>query len=289
MWETIGAIGTLAGGLGALAGGLGIGGSEGPSVNDYGQTIDERWLRTMQNAERYQVSPLTALGVNPGGFRPPQKVGGKDWSKIGQGLSEALRAPMQARLARIKLAQEKQRLDNMGLQNVGLRKRLQDMDTTTGPPGSGITESKLPLQHPAYASGDQRGSSVQALEQLYRDEAGIIHAMPAEGAQDYMSESAIANVPYQFKKLWRQLFTPAAALSAKKITRLRDHLDDMEGFMRQNNKLRPDEYLTYDSNQGLPRVKRYTGGSKKLFFKRNPTYRQQPGRYGGLQFRRNYR
>lgn len=248
-----------------------------------GTAITSQWDSTMRMAKKHGIHPLAALGQSVSNV-PFQRVGGSGstWANIGQGISRMA----QAGQSEIQKAQVANIQADTELKRMEARKMAEK-----APPGQmgsqGIKVTNLPLSSPHWASGEERGQAVQALEQLYRDDRGIINAMPAEGAQDYMSESAIANIPYQFKKVWRQLFTPAAAISQKKLNVIRDRLDDMEGFMRQNGKLRPDEYLTYDSNEGLPRVKRDTGEKKRLFFLRNKNYKQQPLRYGGMWYRRN--
>lgn len=243
------------------------------------RSIKNHWKTTFKMAKKYGIHPLVAMGISPSsvpmsGTMDPST--GDKLMELGQLIRRLPEDPEKKANVRIKNAQA-----------ALLERELKDK--TLDGQGDIVREEQLPLDHPSYSRGEQRGEAVQPLEQLYRDDRNLIQAMPSEGAQDYMSESALANIPYQFKKLWRQLFTPTARLSNKKINDLRDRLDDMEEFMRQNGKLRPDEYLTYDDNEGLPRVKRFHGKkAKTLFFNRNKTFKQQPKRYGGMWFRKNY-
>ena len=149
--------------------------------------------------ERYGFHPLAALGINPaigGAFHSVGSDKASGLKSMEQGLDRMLTGQSEVQKAQARLLNAQ-------------ADELQRKQGVTGQADSHITVKDLPLAHPAYASGDVRGQAVQPLEQLYRDDAGIIHAMPAEGAQDYMSESAIANIPYQFKKIWRQMFSPA--------------------------------------------------------------------------------
>lgn len=296
-WEAgLGAAGSIIGGLGSLASGLGIGfGKSGSnSVNKtVGQPIDEYWMRTMKNAKRYGISPLTALGVNPGMQPPAQRAGDTmNLAQMGQGLAQMMRSPGQKEIAELTLAQEKAKLDNMNLKNVGLKRQIDQLDTQTGIPGdqvsNKITETRLPLSHPAYASGIQEGRAVKGLYQLYRHPDNSIIKIPAEDAADYLSESVIDAAILQSKRWWRNLTRPAGRVSVNQLRKIRDELDDMENFMRQNGELRGDEYLQFSPNLGMPVVARaWSGKTKRLFRESTTPWKKNQKRYGGMLWRRN--
>lgn len=301
MWEALGAIGTLAGGLGSLAGGLGIGsGQGGDGLKGKGQkkAIKNYWRTTMQMAREHNIAPLAALGVNTGVSPGWSSVGNRqNFAQMGQGLERALKGiaqfnPRAKELNRILLEQEKEKLKNMGLQNQGLMKQINDLDTQNGTPASNIniTESNLPLNHPAYASGVQEGRAVKGLYQLYRHPDNTILKIPAEDAADFLSESKIDSFILQTKRWWSNLTRGfRARLSDQSAIEIRNELDDMENFMRQNGELRPDQYLQFSPQLGLPIVARsWKGKRKKIFRETNNIFKRNLPRYGGMLFRRNY-
>lgn len=302
---TLAGIGSIIGGVGALASGargfFDDGGLKGKDLkqsikiqNKYGMKHRLKWAR--KYARKYKFHPLTALGVNPGsdGGSFAQPASEPDFARMGQGLERAIAGaqhftPQAKEAARIQLEQEKQRLQNMRLQNHGLLKQIQDLDSPTGPPASGITEEQIPLQHPAYASGNQEGRAVKGLYQIYRHPDNTLLRIPAEDAADFLSESMIDSAILQTKRWWSNLTRGfRARMSEGSLRKIRDELDSMENFMRQNRELRPDEYLQFSPQMGMPIVARDRGGYKKLFRETNSIFKRNRGRYGGMRFRRNY-
>ena len=293
-------IGSVLGGAGSLLSGLGFGsGSTEFNANKYGDMIKEGMTTRMRIArkygKRYGFHPLVALGINPGsGSGAWHRGPGSDFARMGQGLDRISKGvaefdPNARELNRLKLEQERARLKNMNLQNVGLMKQVNDLDTQTGPPASNIKVEELPLKHPSYASGDEEGRAVKALYQLYRHPDNTIIKIPAEDAADYLSESKIDAAILQTKRWFRNLTRGVGGrLSTNYLRKIRDELDDMETFMRSNRELRPDEYLQYSPQLGLPIVQRSWAGKKKMLFRETTNiYKRNLPRYGGMYFRKN--
>lgn len=295
--SSLGGIGSVIGGLGSVASGLGLGGGDSaPSLRgkDMKQALKIEMKHRMKYARRFSKKfgfhPLVALGINPGagsGFMSRVTDGSANFHNMGQGLDRALKgisqlSPQSRELNRLQLEQEKQRLTNMKLQNVGLLKQIQDRDPQAGVPASGITEENIPMRHPSYASGDTKGRALMPLEQLYRT-GDIVVAMPQEGAQDFMSESFFAMAPYASKQIIQFLTTGRGRYPHETIEEFRDKLNGVEDFLRSHNEIRPDEYLTWHHDSGQIKVMRARGQRKKLFSGRSRAYKQQPDRYGGLR------
>lgn len=134
----------------------------------------------VRDAKEAGIHPLAALGANTMSFNPVY-VGGSSnkrdrMAQMGQHLGRAVGAVLDKEsreLRRIQILQEKQRLENMKLEGVGLRKELSELDF--GPPypgfdagddfqklyGSGVRKSGDVVSQsgviPEYASRKEHG------------------------------------------------------------------------------------------------------------------------------------
>ena len=213
--------------------------------------------------------PLTMMGISPSAGPPPVRVGnnkGRAMQNMGQGINKMMQAG-QSEIQKAQIRNLDARTDYVNAQAAQLAKNA--------PQGqAGISEVNLPLGHPSYSSGQQKGKAVQGLEQLYRT-GDMIVAMPAEGAQDFMSESLFAMIPYMIKQTKQMAFTGKGAYSDKDLTKFRDKLNKVEDFLRSQKEIRPDEYLQWDMDSGQVMVTQSTKKKKKLFKGRAKTYKQQ--------------
>lgn len=87
----------------------------------------------VEDAKSSGIHPLAALGMNPMSFSPVSAGGSAVQSKfrpMGQDLSRvqnSFKSVMDMKIGMLRLEQERARLDNMKLQNVGLAKKLEEM------------------------------------------------------------------------------------------------------------------------------------------------------------------
>lgn len=283
---TLSAIGVGLGGMGQFVGGVSDLTNQGENTSiklmerGIQQSLKTKLRYARKYGEKYGFHPLAALGVQPN-MGPSSYVGGhsgRGFERMGQGLERML-------TGRSEVDKAKARYYNAMADDIQKGKDIKKTPVGQEIP---ITEQNIPLKHPSYSSGEIRGRAVQPLEQLYRTGNTIV-ALPAEGAQDFMSESFFAMVPYAMKQIKQFLITGRAVYSPKKLDEFRDKLDKVENFLRSNNEIRPDEYLAFNMDSGQINVMRsWHGKTKYLISNRSPKYKQQPLRYGGLQFRKNY-
>jgi len=275
VWPAITAIGTAMGGAGMLASGSqGLFGNNQQGFSEGGaDAIREATKARLYSArtfgEKYGFHPLAALGMSPGSGPIGKATSDKGAAvaRMGQGIktiSQAGQSEIQKAQARL-----------LNLQGDAIEKEINNKS----PEGQGgVTETELdPPPLMGYAQGDTKNmKNIKPLEQLYVQENGTIMAIPSEDAADYMSESAMANIPYMFKKIWGQMGASKNGFSEKAIIKMRDKLDDMEASFPSP----AGWYLRYNYNEGLPQRVRYTGGVKKLVNK--PIAGKNPLRYSGM-------
>jgi len=268
-------IGTLAGGAGQLAGG--ISGLFGDGQINTAHEIRKQMRTRLESArvygEQYGFHPLSVLGMNPAAgptARPSSK--GAALANMGQGIERMSKAGS----SEIQKAQAR-------LLNLQGDQIAQSLIKKTPEGQGGVTETALdPPPMMGYAQGDTKNmKGIKPLEQLYVQENGTIMAIPSEDAADYMSESALANIPYMFKKIWGQMGASKDGFSDAAITKMRDKLDDLESSFPPP----AGWYYRYNYNEGLPEQVRYTGGVKKLVSK--PIAGKYPLRYSGMGDWRN--
>lgn len=265
-------IGGLAAGLGSMMSGVsGFLGDDQQFKNknmyheqDVRRAIKHKLKYSREFGEQYGFHPLAALGMQAA--VPQGKiVGGTgrqrgNFQDLGHGVAKLI--------------------DSLVRLNDAKADKIVEGQSST------VTSEQLPMSHPSYASGEQRGKAVQPLEQLYRTGNTIV-AMPAEGAQDFMSESFFAMAPYAAKQIGQFMGTGRGSYPGKTIKEFRDKLNRVEDFLRSHNEIRPDEYLAWSHDSGQLVVMRSTGLRKKLFVGRSRKYKQQPDRYAGMYFRKN--
>lgn len=138
--SALGPIGGVLGGVGQIAGAFLGGSSKTPKISEDNirESIKNQLYAARTFGPMYGFHPLAALGISPSSASQAQSVG-LDMRGMGQGLDRALGAlseldPRIRKLNELKLAQERERLRNMRLQNTGLLKELQDKTPQTGPP-----------------------------------------------------------------------------------------------------------------------------------------------------------
>lgn len=285
-------IGSFLGGMGQFAGGAsGLFGGDHVKKwdeHDYRRMINQHWGASMANAKKYGIHPLVAVGIKPGSgptaHAAPRSGTGGALTSMGQALT---------RMSAVGMSEvQKAQIANLNAQTRLINSQANEIKTKSpaGQAGPGvITNSNLPLKHPSYASGDQEGRAVKGLYQLYRHHDGSILKIPAEDAADYLSESVVDAALLQGKRWWRNLTRRRNKMTPGQLRTVRDELDDIEFFMRQNGELRPDEYLQFSYQMGLPKVTRSMQGRRKTLFTRKGRYESGINfpRYGGHLFRRN--
>jgi hypothetical protein len=268
------AVGSIGSALGSMSGGST---TRRVRANKYGgeahrQSIATHWNETMRMAEKHGIHPLAALGVNPGtGPRAvPSGSGGpsatEKMAAMSQAIGKTLRTPYEMKMARYSLQQEAEKLRGMRLQNEITQRQVSQVDTLSGPPGSGISEETLASPMQGVVPG-----SIPEVQMIVKP-GGYIDFIPSRDVQDYYSESLIENSVFQAKKYWRKFTdfvdTKRNLFDPKLQRELRDKLDDLANHAPPGRGY----YYTYDATIGMPRIVQRRGHEVLVMGGQTPRY-----------------
>lgn len=243
MGSMLGGLGNLMGGAGGLMGGISnlFGGGDDDDEKDalkimdkqfdYQQAILQNQIQwRAEDARKAGLHPLAALGAASMSFNPSM-VGGygnkqssllERMGRAGQDIGAALNklgGVTQRQFDVLRLAQEREKLDNMKLQNVGLRNQIyQNSRQTVGstplerhlgitgqdsPPAVSAAQAAAIYEPPTISTSKRPGvqSGTQPLERDVINVNGNLERFPTQNMSDTMESSPYHGMKYFLRKV----------------------------------------------------------------------------------------
>lgn len=154
-----------------------------------------RWK--VADAKAAGIHPLAALGANTTSFSPVSVGYDDGFSRMGQNITRAMNAAATAServLSKLKLEQERERLKNMQITNMGLLKDLNEIKPNPAMPDS-FQKQTMPGQGNAL---NQLGVD-NGLPDFYKDAAmpdGTVFRMKGKAAEEALEDDPYGNIDY---------------------------------------------------------------------------------------------